>query len=139
MSSQNINRNHVVVVSVIIAISFLYYFAIYLPKQNEEKEKKHQEEIKKIKDQKGLELWESNNEYENCKDWAYVGYLKQWRMEEEARGLPRGSSLPLALAENMENSHQKKQEQCLNEYKIKLETLEKQYPGVIANPFPSKL
>lgn len=122
---------------IIIALSFLYYFAIYLPQQKEEKEKKQQEEVKKIRDQKGLESWKINNEYANCKDWAYVGYLKQWRMEEEARGIPRGSALPAYLAEHISNSFQKEKERCMDEYKVKIESLEKQYPGIPANPFPA--
>lgn len=107
----------------LISSAVFYYLVIFLPQTEQRKQEAEQTKLIQQKLEKETNKLEQNLEnikqeelLNACLDDAFNNYQGSWRAQEEGRGLPEGSSLPLTIADSLKDRHNRLKDDCFKRY-----------------------
>lgn len=106
-------KNLVAVSFLIIALSFAYYFVIFLPNKH-----KTEQELEKEKFDTELRLKrEKELNFQSCLDTAYQDMSNNWKLNCQQFYRIDNCNLPQFLSNSIEKDYNETQELCVKKYK----------------------
>ena len=106
---------------IIMALSFVYYFVLFLPQKEKEKYelewKKFELETQKIEEEK-KESQEKSQLLEDCLNRVTEQYTEFWNSACQKLGREDKCDLPTSWAESFEEGHQLEKENCFKQYQV---------------------